>query len=223
MERPLNHKRAARQPATSLVADLLQHHPLVSDQVNREQLAVILQAIHSVLTANVPGAIVEFGCYVGTTSLFLRRLLDAHPQTTNAHSQRELHVYDSFAGLPDKSIWDASVTGESFVPGALAVSKKQLLREFYKAHLTPPIIHKGWFAELTPNDLPNTIAFAFLDGDFYESIRDSLRLVLPRLSPGGQIVIDDYAREALPGVARATHELLADARVHTIHNLGVYQ
>lgn len=200
-----------------LVTDILDHYPLVSDQVSRPQLQVILGEALRVLQTGVPGHIVEFGCYLGTTSLPLRRLLDA-ADTTGA---RQFHVYDSFAGLPEKSTQDASVTGEGFTAGQLAVSKKQFLREFQKAHLRPPIIHKAWFRDLTASDVPEQIAFAFLDGDFYESIRDSLQLVLTRLQPGGVIVIDDYSREALPGVARAVHELVGDANIKTIHNLGV--
>lgn len=130
-------------------------------------------------------------------------------------------MYDSFEGLPEKSVWDASPSGEQFTAGELAVSKKQFLREFQKAHLQPPIVHKGWFSSLTEKDVPEKIAFAFLDGDFYESIRDSLRLVLPRMQKGGVIVVDDYAREALPGAAKAVHEYFQPEHVKAVHNLGV--
>ena len=45
--------------------------------------------------------------------------------------------------------------------------------------------------------------FAFLDGDYYQSIMDSLRLVTPKLTPDAVLVVDDYVNEALPGAARA--------------------
>jgi len=162
--------------------------------------------------------VAEFGCYIGTTSLFIRRLLDARQDS------RKFHVYDSFEGLPPKTAQDESRAGDQFQAGELAVSKKQFLQQFQKAGLKPPTTHKGWFNDLTEKDVPETIAFAFLDGDFYESIRDSLRLVLPRMQQGGVIVVDDYAREALPGAAKAVHELLPPAlrgRLRTAHNLGV--
>ena len=57
--------------------------------------------------------------------------------------------------------------------------------------------------------MPEQIAFAFLDGDYYASIRDSLALVWPRLTPGAVIIVDDYANEKLPGAARAVDEWLA--------------
>lgn len=198
-----------------IVNQLLGKHALISDQVSKDQVGVILSELEKVIAQKTDGAVVEFGCYIGTTSLFIRRLLDHH------QDEREFHVYDSFVGLPEKTAEDTSRAGEQFVAGELAVSKKQFAREFQKAHLRPPIIHKAWFKDLTAADVPEHIAFAFLDGDFYESIRDSLRLVLPRMQKGGVIIIDDYAREALPGAARAVHEHFRVDDVRTAHNLGV--
>jgi len=147
--------------------------------------------------------------------VFMRRLLDTY------QDNREFHVYDSFEGLPPKTTEDQSPTGEQFKAGELNISKKQFLHEFQKANLRPPIVHKGWFSELTEVDVPRKIAFAFLDGDFYASIRDSLKLVLPRMEPGSMLIIDDYSREALPGAARAVHEQLPNKQIRTAHNLGI--
>ncbi|MFZ1249044.1 MAG: TylF/MycF/NovP-related O-methyltransferase [Candidatus Saccharimonadales bacterium] len=213
------------------VSHLLAKHPLVSNQVSKPQVETILRELEKVIAKDIRGDIVEFGCYVGTTSLFIRRLLNTHPayaigptshttRSVQSHKQ-EFHVYDSFEGLPAKSAWDASPSGEQFIAGELRVSKKQFLHEFQKAHLRPPIVHKAWFSQLKASDVPEKIAFAFLDGDFYESIRDSLRLVLPRMQKGGVIVVDDYAREALPGVAKAVHEHFSADRIRIIHNLGL--
>jgi O-methyltransferase len=69
-----------------------------------------------------------------------------------------------------------------------------------------PIIKKGWFSEVTADDLPEAIAFAFLDGDYYLSVKDPLKSIWPRLSPGAIVVVDDYANEALPGAAKAVDE-----------------
>jgi O-methyltransferase len=205
---------------TVTIPGILAKYPLASDQVNTEQLGVILHELERVVNGGARGGVVEFGCYIGTTSLFVRRLLDAR------QDNREFHVYDSFEGLPPKVAEDASPAGSQFQGGELSISKKQFLHEFQKASLRPPIVHKGWFSDLGSKDVPEKIAFAFLDGDFYESIRDSLKLVLPRLQPGGVIIFDDYSREALPGVARAVHEFVpAQLRqtIHTTHNLGIIQ
>lgn len=200
---------------------LIQKYPIISEQVTPERLRVVLGGLEQVLKQDIPGDIVELGCYIGTTSLFLRRMLDAYAQS----EARALHVYDSFAGLPPKHQLDSSVVGEQFKAGELAVSKKQLLQEFHKSRLTPPVVHKAWFSELTTADIPNRIAFGFLDGDFYESIMDSLKLVWPHLVPGAVLAVDDFGREALPGAERAVRTFLQgrDADLRSSHNIAIIQ
>ena len=199
----------------SLAKQIAHSHKLASDQVTAQQVELVLGELERVHNNDVSGDVVELGCYVGTTSVFIRRLLDA------THQNRAFHVYDSFEGLPPKTAQDSSGAGEDFKAGELAVSKKQFMQTFARAGLAAPIVHKAWFAELTADDVPKKIAFAFLDGDFYESIRDSLQLVVPRMSKGGTIVVDDYAREALPGAAKAVHEYFAPELVQTSHNMGI--
>ena len=181
-----------------MIDQLLRTFPIISDQVDEKELRVVLEQLEKTLP--MTGAIVEFGCYIGTTSLFIRRVLNEH------HDQREFHVYDSFEGLPEKAVQDASPAGEQFKTGELSVSKKRFLQEFTKAHLVPPTIHKGWFDQIEANAVPEPIAFAFLDGDYYDSIKDSLTLIESKLAPGAVIVVDDYANEALPGAAKAVDE-----------------
>ena len=192
---------------------LLQQFPIVSDQVDARELGIILHELELLLQAHTQGSVVEFGCYIGTTSLFIRRVLNQYS------SSNEFHVYDSFEGLPEKTAADMSVVGDQFVAGELCVSRKQFKEHFKKANLQLPVIHKGWFSDMTASDVPEGIMFAFLDGDYYESIRDSLRLITPKLLPGAVILIDDYASEALPGAAKAADEW-ARARGYDIRSMA---
>ena len=146
--------------------------PLVSDQVSYGEVGIILQEPGKVLHNEVAGDIAEFGCYCGTTSLFISRLLQEY-----ADEKRTFHVYDSFEGLPPKTSQDSSVAGDQFVAGELKTQKSLFKKNFRQAGLPLPVMHKGWFGDLKPSDVPDKIAFAFLDGDFYESIRDSLKLI----------------------------------------------
>ncbi|HEX8227548.1 MAG TPA: TylF/MycF/NovP-related O-methyltransferase [Candidatus Saccharimonadales bacterium] len=200
-------------------SNLAANFPIISDQIKRPALEVVLANLEKVLRTGVEGDVVEFGCYIGTTSLFIRRLLDAHGQSDT----RQFHVYDSFEGLPPKSPQDNSPVGADFKAGELSVSKKQLQVEFARARLRAPIVHKGWFGKLQGGDVPQHIAFAFLDGDFYGSIFDSLKLVWPRMAAGGIICFDDYKRDALPGVERAVHDYFQGKppEVRVAHNIGV--
>lgn len=171
---------------------------IISDQVERNELTALLREFVRAIESE--GSIVEFGCYIGTTSLYLRRVLDLLGRTN------EFHVYDSFEGLPDKRREDISPLGAQFVAGELSITKKQFIREFYKASLKPPTIHKGWFNDISAQDVPNNIVFAFLDGDYYESIMTPLKLIEKKLAKGAVIVVDDYANQALPGAAKAVDE-----------------
>jgi O-methyltransferase len=183
--------------------DILNKYSLISDQVTKEEVGLILNYLQISLD-NSKGNVIEMGCYAGTTSLMIQRLLKS-----NDHADVEFHVYDSFEGLPDKNKQDQSPVGIQFQKGQLKFSKKQYIENFKKNELKIPKIHKDWFSELNNNDIPNNIIFAFLDGDYYDSIAQSLRLIEKKMSPDGYILIDDYQSEQLPGAKKATDEWLS--------------
>jgi O-methyltransferase len=189
---------------------------LLSDQVDEREIEIILRELQHVFDSQVLGDVVEFGCYVGTTSVYLARQLTG--------TNRQLYLYDSFDGLPPKTAEDNSLAGDQFQKGQLLAAKSQLIANLRQAHVPMPHIKKAWFKDLEINDVPDNIAFAFLDGDYYQSIRDSLKLITPRLSPGAIIVVDDYASEALPGAARAVNQWLKDyplAKLQVEHSLAI--
>jgi O-methyltransferase len=112
---------------------LLTKYPIISDQIGKPALSVVLRELEKVLIQNVEGDVVELGCYIGTTSLFIRRLLNQYS------SDKRFYAYDSFEGLPEKVGQDDSGVGQQFKGGELSVSKKQFLNEFRKANLHTPI------------------------------------------------------------------------------------
>jgi O-methyltransferase len=194
---------------------LITKYGIISDQVERDELVALLNEF--VQTVQNEGAIVEFGCYVGTTSLYIRRILDL------LGKNNAFHVYDSFEGLPEKKHQDLSPLGVQFKAGELSVTKKQFIREFYKAGLRLPIIHKGWFSDIVASDMPENISFAFLDGDYYESVMTPLKLIEKKLTKSAVIVVDDYANQSLPGAAKAVDEWCAKHgySVRVSHSLAI--
>lgn len=152
-------------------------------------------------TTDIPGDVVEFGCYQGDTSVQLAHAMRENPD-------KWLYLYDSFEGLPAKTAADQSADGWRFKEGELKASPDTVAHKFKKYQLPDPVIVKGWFNELKDDDLPVQISFALLDGDFYESIKTSFTLVAPRLNVGGIIAVHDYRNAALPGSAKAVTEFL---------------
>lgn len=175
-----------------------------NDQVSEFETERILEIAKKCLL--VEGDYVELGCYRGDTSLLLAELL---VEKSVEKPAKKLWIYDSFEGLPEKGEEDTSEIGKDFIKGELAVTKREVKARFLRAGLPVPAIKKAWFNELTGVDLPEKIAFAFLDGDLYESIRDSLRLVDNKMSKGSVIMVHDYDNPALPGVAKAVDEWLS--------------
>lgn len=212
-----------------------------NDQVTPKETATILELAERCLP--VAGDFVELGCYRGDTSVLLGKLLAKNTPTcgkavenlcksinneckTSAQAvenscktpTRRLWIYDSFAGLPDKTTEDTSGAGQNFQAGELFVTKREVVEKIRRANLRNVIVKKAWFDDLADQDLPSQIAFAFLDGDLYGSIKTSLKLVAPRLHEQGIMIVHDYNNPELPGSSRAVDEFL---RAHPEYRLQV--
>ena len=177
-----------------------------NDQVSEKETEKILEIARECLA--LPGDFVEMGCYKGDTSLLLAEVV----QNGTGFYQKKLWIYDSFEGLPEKRAEDESALGKDFKGGELFVTKREVKERFLRAGLPVPVMKKAWFSELLEADLPEKIAFAFLDGDFYESIRDSLRLVGPKMADGAVMIVHDYNNPLLPGVRKAVDEWVSDKK-----------
>ncbi len=182
----------------------------MNDQVAASEVSKLLSLAEICLEQE--GDFVELGCYRGDTSVLLGRLL----QKTN----KTLWIYDSFAGLPAKTSEDSSGAGANFQGGELAVSKTEVVAKIRRAGLTNVRVKKAWFDDLSVSDLPGKISFAFIDGDFYRSQKQGLKLVLPKLVSGGIIVCHDYNNPELPGASQAVDEFLGQ---NPKFRLQVYQ
>ena len=51
---------------------------------------------------------------------------------------------------------------------------------------------QGWFDATLPTAPIQNLAVLRLDGDFFKSTMDGLRILYPKLSPGGFCIVDDY-------------------------------
>lgn len=187
-----------------MIKELLEKYPYKGIGLTVETLELILGCL--LKTKDIDGDVLEMGCANGETSICLERII----QLEMPH--KKLHLYDSFQGLPEPSQYD----GSHFKKGQMRCSKEDVIRRFDRI----PEIHEGWFDR---QEYPDDISFAFLDGDFYESILVSLQKVYPRLSPGGIITIHDYTKETLPGVRKACKDFFKNEKLLNLHNLAIYE
>ncbi|AWK12921.1 methyltransferase [Streptomyces spongiicola] len=178
---------------------LLREH---SGTVCADRLRVIADELAALTARGLPGPVVELGCYRGAMALWIRSVLDSL-----GDRDREIHVYDSFQGMPAPGDEDS----DHLAAGELRSSPDDVRATHTAWDRPTPVIHPGWFDETLPKELPSEIAFAYLDGDFYDSTLTGFTHCVPRLVPTGVLLVDDYADTAvnprawdgLPGVKRA--------------------
>ena len=194
-----------------MIDQIIKDFPVtISPMISIGQIEVIIRELAK--TLDLPGAVVELGCNVGTTSLYIRRVLDAYD------ADKDFHVYDSFEGLPEPHELDGETKR---LKGNMRKSVTDIEKSFLTAGLQCPIIHKGWFSQIPDYEYPDRICFAFFDGDFYTSIMDSFNKVYHKMVINGIIVIHDYSGASLPGVQAACEEFLQDKPEGIIHNTGM--
>lgn len=200
-----------------------------NDQVSARETEYIIETAKKCL--RVSGDFVELGCYRGDTSLLLnevvenfnRNLRSTPDKPVENFLEKRLWIYDSFEGLPEKNALDESALGVDFKRGELAVSKREVKERFLRAGMRVPVIKKGWFADFLLEDLPEKIAFCFLDGDFYESIRDGLKLAENKMSKGAILIVHDYNNPALPGVKKAVDEWVGTRLLQVLESCAIIE
>lgn len=163
-------------------------------QENLVRLAGIIDA------DRVEGDIAECGVLDGGTAALLAWA------TRDQRPVRQLHLFDSWEGLPSASAEDgksaADWAGEDV--GSMA-RVRQVLRHF-QIDPSRVVFHRGWFDATFPQANVDCVALVHVDADFYQSVRLCLEHWYPRLSPGGFMQIDDY--DSFPGCRKATDEFL---------------
>jgi O-methyltransferase len=169
--------------------------------INREQVGCLVSNLIDIIEKNVEGDVVELGCYVGESSKYLMKTLVEY------NSTKKLFVYDSFDGLPELTKWEET---SGWQPGTLKTTEEVLINNFKNNNLPLPIIHKDWFKDIPDYKIPEKISFAFLDGDFYNSIYDSLTKIYDKVVDGGYIFFHDFMRADLPGVDAAVRDFLSE-------------
>lgn len=158
------------------------------------------------------GVIVECGTWMGGTSFAMALAQRAAFGQVRA----PVWMFDSFEGLPRPDDRDGEAAfrlmDSTSRPLAASLEAVRSLRAaFGLAEAEAPIV-PGWFSDTLPATVEalhgaGGVALLRLDGDWYESTRTAVRVLLPLVNEGGVVIIDDYY--AWEGCARAVHEVLA--------------
>ena len=174
----------------------------IADMNTIEQRINYFHLLDAVIANNIPGDIVELGCFTGQCAMLFQKVIEMN------ESDKKLHLYDSFES-------------KFGIRGSVETT---LNNNFAHSGLTLPILHKGYFEQTIPEQLPDKIAFVHIDcgsgRDRFEhkkTIIHCLESVYPRMSKGAVCVMMDYHDNTVdttgfdvnPGVKLGCDEFLA--------------
>ncbi len=174
----------------------------------------LIEATRYVINSDIEGDIVECGVWRGgsmqTVALVLKSL---------GASDRSIHLFDTFEGMPPPGEEDRRFDGETaetllekgtrdqaiWAYATLDDVKEGIREVDYPADRVH--FHQGMVEETIPDQAPEKIAILRLDTDWYASTIHELDHLYDRLTPGGILIIDDYG--FWKGSRQATDEFTA--------------
>jgi hypothetical protein len=184
--------------------------------LRKNDLRELATIVADVDANQLPGLIVEAGTARGGSAIVM---------AAAKAPARGMKVYDVFGMIPAPSEHDGPDVHRRYekiaggeakgVGGDTYYGYRDDLYEEVKAsfsRLGVPVdehnveLVQGLFEDTI--DLDEPVAFAHLDGDWYESTLTCLERIAPLIVPGGRIVLDDY--DHWSGCRRAVDEYFAD-------------
>ena len=144
-------------------------------------------------TEKIKGDIAEVGVYKGGSAKLI----------CEAKGNKNLHLFDTFEGLPDLCPMDDSKQFHLGEYSASIESVKYYLREY--PHVS---IYKGIFPKTAKSIKNKKFSFVHLDLDLYEATLNSIKYFYPIMNKGGIIISHDYT--IAPGVKKAFDDFFKD-------------
>jgi len=183
-----------------------------TDMVRYEQSLTCEEEVQALLskldaTLDVPGDIIECGCFLcGTTVLMARHL-------RQRGCNKRIYACDTFQGFDpaefSRERQQGTVSGGGdFTENDLRYVQRKIERLGVAEQIT---LVKGLFQE-TLASLPGPFAFAFIDADLHDSMLYAARAIWPHLSADGCCVFDDYANDAFRGATKAIDTFIAEQK-----------
>lgn len=177
--------------------------------VDRYRCYALYQLLPQVL--GLQGDILEVGVWRGGTGALLARAAQAH----TPHPPR-IWLADTFAGVVKAGGNDPYYKG-----GEHANTSEQVVRDLLQSmHIEKYHILPGVFPEQAEVPPSQRFCFCHIDVDVYQSAKDVLLWVWPRLSHGGIVVFDDYGFYGCEGVTKLVNEQNNTGDRIFVHNLN---
>ena len=164
-----------------------------ADVIRTSTLSLIADEIHA---RELKGSVAELGVAQGKFARVINALFP----------ERELHLFDTFEGFPERDIADDKQRNFSDTkPEWYADIDMSSLMSSMR-HPERCIIHKGYFPDTAVGMEEERFCFVNIDCDLYKPILAGLEYFYPRLVKGGYIFVHDYRSKYFTGVRAALNE-----------------
>lgn len=176
----------------------------------------------SIKCMGIEGDFIECGVAAGSQLGMMKQAV------IDSKSDKIVYGYDSFEGIPyavecDETqpaigTIDKTKLGLLQSTGVSSHSVENVIENFgkFEVSMTNVKLVKGWFQDTVPQSKHEKIALLRLDGDLYESTKVCLEHLLPKVSKGGVVIIDDIN---LAGCRKAVYEYINKDEI--IEHLGI--
>lgn len=194
--------------------------------VGTARLDNVQECLERVIADSIPGDFIETGVWRGGVCILARGVFKAHGLT-----DRTVWVADSFEGIP--VVTETSHPTDRLIElhqfnEVLGISQETVRDNFARYGLLDDQVKflPGWFRDTLPTAPIERLSVLRLDGDLYESTKDALVNLYPKLSPGGYVIVDDYLVPGCDGCRDAVDEFRAHHNItdpiEKIDNWSIY-
>jgi len=147
--------------------------------------------------SQLEGDFAECGVYKGGTAFLISNTLK-----DNSIQDKQLHLFDTFAGMPDIANNDASSHKKGDFGDVSLDSVKNYI------HMFPFVVfHSGLIPNTFEEVKDRRFAFVHIDVDLYQTKKDCCKFFYDRMIAGGVMIFDEYG---LPGYKYAEKQAVDD-------------
>lgn len=180
---------------------------------------IYLYDLHSQIKG-INGDIVECGVGWGSSLFYFSICVGLFDKS------RHIYGFDSFEeGFPELHKVDEP---SGLKKGGMAITEDAVRRYLIRGRISQDFINnhitfvKGFFNETLAEYSGEEIALLHLDVDLYQSYKDCLEILYPKVAKGGIIAFDEYHKPTkYPGAKKAIDEFLEDSK-ETIIKGSIY-
>lgn len=190
-----------------------------------ERIFSLIESVRYVINNKIPGDIVECGVWRGGSMMAIAKtLLEQNNQ------EKDLYLFDTFEGMSKPEKIDVSNSNldatKEFDNTKIDIDSSNWCRitiddvksNLFSVNYDKSKIHfiKGKVEETLPMDELKSISILRLDTDWYQSTKQELIHLFPKLSKGGVLIIDDYG--FWQGAKKAVDEYIEENNIQILLN-----